>query len=253
MQPNPIEYRTRVGDHELIIETGHLAGQAGGALTLRLGNTVVLAAATMSDDPRQGMNFLPLTIDYEERMYAGGRIPGSFFRREGRPTEHAILTNRLTDRSLRPLFDKNLRNEIQVVLYSISHDDENPIDILAVNAASLALMISNIPWAGPIAAVRIGRLNGEFVVNPTFSQQNESDLNLVLSGTRDAILMVESGANELSESTMVAALEFGQNAIQPIIELQEKMAAEIGKPRRTYTPTKSNEELRKNVSLACLL
>jgi polyribonucleotide nucleotidyltransferase len=233
MQPNPTEYRVRVGDQELLIETGHLAGQAGGALTVRLGNTMVLAAATMSEDARQGTNFLPLTIDYEERMYAGGRIPGSFFRREGRPTEQAILTNRLTDRSLRPLFDTNLRNEIQIVLYSISHDDENPIDILAVNAASLALMISDIPWGGPVAAVRVGRLNGEFVVNPTFSQQNESDLNLILSGSRDAILMVEAGASEVTEEVMVAALAFGHEAMLPLIEIQERMAAEIGKPKRT--------------------
>ncbi len=233
MQPKPTEYRARVGDQEFIIETGHLAGQAGGAVTVRLGNTMVLAAATMSDDARQGTNFLPLTVDYEERMYAGGRIPGSFFRREGRPTEQAILTNRLTDRSLRPLFNKDLRNEIQVILYSISHDDDNPIDVLAVNAASIALMISNIPWAGPVAAVRVGRLNGEFVINPTFEQQKESDLNLILSGSRDAILMVEAGASEVSEEVMVAALAFGHEAMLPILEIQERMAAEIGKPKQT--------------------
>ncbi len=232
MNPEPKRYTARVGDHELLVETGHLAGQAGGALTMRLGNTMVFAAATMGDDARQGVDFFPLTVDYEERMYAGGRIPGSFFRREGRPTEGAILTMRLTDRSLRPLFDKNTRNPVQVVLYSLSHDGENQIDVLAVNAASAALMISDIPWDGPIAAVRVGRIDGEFVINPTFAQDASSDLNLILSGSRDAILMVEAGASEVSEQVILEALSFGHNALQPLLDLQERMAAEVGKPKR---------------------
>jgi len=248
MKPEIKHFETSINGKSLSFETGKLAGQADGAVTLRVGDTMVFAAATMSNEIRQGIDFFPLTVDYEERMYAGGRIPGSFFRREGRPTEEAILTTRLTDRPLRPLFPKDFRNDVQVILYSFSVDGENPIDILAINAASAALMISGIPFYGPVGAIRIGFIDGKFVINPTFTELETSELDLRMAGTRDAILMVESGANELSESTMVAALEFGQKAIQPIIELQEKMAAEIGKPRRTYTPTKSNEELRKNVS-----
>ena len=148
-------YQFTLGNKTFTYETGHLAGQAGGAVTLRVGDTMIFAATTMSDEVRQGIDFFPLTVDYEERMYAGGRIPGSFFRREGRPTEEAILTARLTDRPLRPLFPKDLRNDIQVILYSFSTDGENPIDILAVNAASAALMISDIPWGGPVGAVRV--------------------------------------------------------------------------------------------------
>src|SRR3970282_1969023 len=145
MEPEPKVYRTEVGDKPITIETGHMAGLAGGAVTRGLGDTVVFASATMSAEPRQGIDFFPLTVDYEERMYAGGRIPGSFFRREGRPGEEAVLTARLTDRSLRPLFPKDLRNDVQVILYSFSADTENPIDVPAVNAASVALMISDIP------------------------------------------------------------------------------------------------------------
>jgi polyribonucleotide nucleotidyltransferase len=234
MVPESKIYSTRVGDKTITFETGKLAGQAGGAVTVRIGDTVMFAAATMSEEVRQGIDFFPLTVDYEERMYAGGRIPGSYFRREGRPTEEAILTSRLTDRPLRPLFPSDLRNDVQVILYSFSIDNENPIDILGVNAASAALMISNIPWAGPLGAVRIGRIDGEFITDPTYSQIEASDLDLRLAGTRQAILMVECGAREVSEEVMVKALEFGHQAIQPIIELQEKMAAEIGKPKADY-------------------
>ena len=185
-----------VGGKPITFETGTLAGQAGGAVTVRLGDTMIFAAATMSPEVRLGIDFFPLTVDYEERMYAGGRIPGSFFRREGRPSEEAILIARLTDRPLRPLFPKDLRNDVQVILYSLSVDGENPIDILAINAASAALMISDIPWGGPVAAVRIGRIDGQFIVNPTYQRTGSSDLDLRIAGTRDAILMVECGAKE---------------------------------------------------------
>ncbi len=234
MAPESKIYTTRVGDKSIAFETGKLAGQAGGAVSVRIGDTVMFAAATMSSEVRQGIDFFPLTVDYEERMYAGGRIPGSYFRREGRPTEEAILTARLTDRPLRPLFPKDLRNDVQIILYSFSIDGENPIDILGVNAASAALMISDIPWDGPLGAVRIGRINGEFIANPTYAQLETSDLDLRLAGTRRAILMVECGAKEVTEDVMVKALEFGHQAIQPIIDLQEKMAAEIGKAKQAY-------------------
>ncbi|MEJ2599624.1 MAG: polyribonucleotide nucleotidyltransferase [Anaerolineales bacterium] len=234
MQPEVKQFNTEIAGKNLVFETGKLAGQAGGAVTLRVGDTMVFASATMSNEVRTGIDFFPLTVDYEERMYAGGRIPGSFFRREGRPNEEAILTARLTDRPLRPLFPKDLRNDVQVVIYSLSIDGENPLDILAVNAASAALMISDVPWQGPVGAVRIGRVGDQFVANPTYEELEASDLDLRLAGTRDAILMVESSATEISEQVMIAALEFGRQSIQPIIDLQERMAAEIGKAKRDY-------------------
>src|SRR5512136_2813905 len=178
MQPKGKTFQLTSNGKVYAFETGRLAGQAGGAVTLRMGDTMVFAATTMSNEVRTGIDFFPLTVDYEERMYAGGRIPGSFFRREGRPSEEAILTARLTDRPLRPLFPKDLRNDVQVILYSFSVDADNPIDILAINAASAALMISDVPWDGPLGAVRIGRINGEFVANPTYAQIETSDLDL---------------------------------------------------------------------------
>lgn len=247
MKPEVKRYTTTVGGKELIFETGKLAQQAGGAVTVQLDGTLVFGTATMSGEPREGINFFPLSVDYEERMYAGGRIPGSFFRREGRPTENAILTARLTDRPLRPLFPKDLRNEVQVILYSLSADGDNPIDVLAINAASTALMISDIPWDGPVAAVRVGRIEGEFIINPTFQQIEESDLDLRIAGTKEAILMVEAGANEISEDDMVAAIELAHKEIQPIIELQLKMQQETGKAKRDYLRFAIEEELKKQV------
>ncbi|HNT55447.1 MAG TPA: polyribonucleotide nucleotidyltransferase [Anaerolineaceae bacterium] len=232
MKPTAHQYTTTVGGRPFTFESGKLAAQAGGAVTVRFGDSIVFAAATMSPNPREAADFFPLTVDYEERLYAGGRIPGSYFRREGRPTEDAILTARLTDRPLRPLFDKNIRNDVQVIMFSLSADGENPLDVLAINAASAAVMISDIPWGGPVGAVRVGRINGEFIINPTFTQLAESDLDLRIAGTRDAILMVECGAYEIPEADMVAALMAGHQAIQPIVDAQLKMAAEIGKPKR---------------------
>ena len=247
MKPESKKYQVEVGGKTLTFETGKLAGQAGGAVTIQLGESQVFGVATMSDSPREGIDFFPLSVDYEERMYAGGRIPGSFFRREGRPTEEAILTARLTDRPLRPLFPKDMRNDVQVILYAFSADTENPLDILAINAASAAISISNIPWDGPVGAVRVGRIKGEFIVNPTFSEQIVSDLDLRLAGTRDAVLMVEAGANEVTEDVMVAALEFGHAAIQPIIALIDQMAAEVGKPKRAYPSFSVPESIKKAV------
>ncbi len=247
MKPESKRFTVEIGGKELIFETGQLAGQAGGAVTLRLGDALMFGVATMSREPREGIDFFPLSVDYEERMYAGGRIPGSFFRREGRPTEEAILTARLTDRPLRPLFPEDMRNDVQVILYSFSSDGENPLDILAINAASAALMISDVPWGGPVGAVRIGRIEGEFVVNPTFTELQESDLDLRVAGTRDAILMVEAGAKEVSESVMVAALEFAHQTLQILVDLQEKMAAELGKPKRDYPSYAVDSSLEEKV------
>jgi polyribonucleotide nucleotidyltransferase len=231
MKPEVKQYTTTVGNRVLTVETGKLAAQAGGAVTIRLGDSILFAAATMSPTVRANIDYFPLMVDYEERLYATGKIPGSFFRREGRPSTDAILTARLTDRPLRPLFPEGMRNDVQVIMYSLSADPDNPLDILAINAASTAITISNIPWNGPVGAVRVGRINGEFIVNPTFSEIDASDLDLRIAGTRDAILMVECGAQEIPEDVMVSALEFGHQAMQPMIELQEKMRAEIGKPK----------------------
>ena len=232
MEPNAKQFITEVDGKTVIFESGMLAGQAGGAVTVRVGDSVVFSAATMGAEPKEGQDFFPLTVEYEERLYAGGRIPGSFFRREGRPAGDVILTSRLIDRPLRPLFSQDIRNEVQVILYSLSADFINPLDIIAINAASASLMISDIPWDGPVGAVRGGRVNGKLIANPTYQEMEESDLDLRIAGTADAILMVEAGSNMISEEDMVEALIFGQQAIQPLVAIQNEMAAAIGKPKR---------------------
>jgi len=184
------QFTIDLGGDDIILETGRFAEQAGGAVTLRHGDTILFAVVTMSKSPRD-IDFFPLSVDYEEKMYAAGRIPGSFLRREGRPGEGAILIARVTDRAIRPLFPKNMRNEVQVVLNAFSHDQEHHIDILGITAASAALMVSDVPWDGPVAGVRIGMLNGELVVNPTITEMEESTLDLRVAGTADAINMVE--------------------------------------------------------------
>ena len=249
MKPDVKQYTTSVGGETITFETGKLAGQAGGAVTIQLGDTLIFVAATMSTQTREGINFFPLTVDYEERLYAGGRIPGSFFRREGRPSENAILTARLTDRTLRPLFPKDMRNDVQVIMYSLSADTENIIDILAINAASAAVMISNIPWGGPVGAVRIGRVDGDFVVNPTYSQLNKSDLDLRVAGTKEAIMTVECAASEVDEETITKALDFAHESLQPLIEVQLQMTAEIGKDKvKDYPSFAIDEDLKAKVS-----
>ena len=243
MKPNVKQFAAQLGGQTMTFETGKLAMQAGGSVTVQVGDAIVFGAATMSSKPRENLDFFPLSVDYEEKLYAGGRIPGSFFRREGRPGTEAILTARLTDRPIRPLFDKSMRNDVQIILSSISSDMETPLDILVVNAASAALTISDIPWDGPIGAVRVGLINGEFIVNPTFAQINDSDLDLRIAGTSDAILMVECGANEVSEDVMVKALSFGFNSLQPIIETIKTMAAEVGKPKKEVPLFPVDDEL----------
>ena len=243
MKPESKKFIATVGGRPVTFESGKLAAQAGGAVTVQLGDSVVFAAATMGNEPKMGQDFFPLTVEYEEKMYAGGRIPGSFFRREGRPGSDAVLVSRLTDRPLRPLFNKDIRNEVQVIMFSLSADMENPLDILAINAASAALMISDIPWDGPVGAVRVGRVNGELVINPTYTQIDESDIDLRVAGTKDAILMVECGSNEVDEESMVSALLFGHEAIKLLVAAQEQMAAEIGKTKREVTLYSLDETL----------
>jgi len=231
MKPEAKYYSTLLGNKEVSFETGRIARLAGGSVILRQGDSMMFAAATLGE-AREGTDFFPLTVSYEERMYAGGKIPGSFFRREGRPSTDATLIARLTDRPLRPLFPEGMRNEVQVILMSLSADEENALDMMAINAASAALMISDIPFGGPVGAVRIGFINGNLVVNPTISEMAESSLDLRVAGTKDAILMVEAGANEVTEILMVEALQLAHESIQPIIAVQEQMAAELGKPKR---------------------
>jgi polyribonucleotide nucleotidyltransferase len=235
-------YVVQVGDKPLTIETGELAMQAGGAVVVRLGDSVVLCTATSSKDPREGIDFFPLTVDFEERLYAAGRIPGSFFRREGRPSESAILTSRLIDRPLRPLFPKDYRNDVQVIATALSSDTQNYLDIPAIIGASAALTISGIPFEGPIGAVRVGLIEDEFVINPTAEQMEVSQLDLRMAGTEDAILMVEAGAEEVHEEVMLQALQAGHAAMQPIIALQKQMREEIGKPKDLDYPVLTIEE-----------
>ena len=231
MKPEAKYFSTTLGGKEVTFETGRIARQAGGSVILRQGDSMMFAAATMGA-VREGSDFFPLTVDYEERMYAGGRIPGSFFRREGRPSTDATLVARLTDRPLRPLFPEGMRNEVQVVLMSLSADTENPLDMLAINAASAALMISDIPFSGPVGAVRVGFVDGKLVVNPSLQEMEISTLDLRVAGTKEAILMVEAGANEVTEILMAEALQLAHESIQPIIDAQLRMAAEVGKAKR---------------------
>ncbi len=223
---------TEFGGRTLTIETGKLAGLAGGAVTVRYGDTLVLGTANRSD-PRPGLDFFPLTVEFEERMYAAGKIPGGFIKREARASEAATLAARLTDRPLRPLFPEGYKDDIQLVITVLSTDQENEPDVLGTVAASAALTISPIPFAGPVGSVRIGRIDGEFVVNPTFTQLADSELDLVVSGTRDAIMMVEAGAKLLPEDVMAEAILFGHKALQPLVDIQEELQKQVGKTKIT--------------------
>jgi DNA polymerase III epsilon subunit family exonuclease len=222
---------TEIGGRTLTIETGKLALLAGGSVTVRYGDTMLLGTANRSD-PRPGLDFFPLTVEFEERMYAAGKIPGGFIKRESRPSEAAILAARLTDRPIRPLFPEGYKDDIQVVLTVLSTDQQNDPDIIGTIAASAALTISEIPFNGPVAAVRVGRIDGEFVLNPTITDLETSDIDLIVSGTRDAIMMVEAGAKIVPEAVMAEAIMFGHRALGPIVELQEQLRQQVGKPKR---------------------
>lgn len=215
----------------LTIESGKLAKQAGGAVLMRYGDTVVLVTATMADEPREGIDFFPLTVDYEERLYAVGKIPGGFIKREGRPTEKAILSARLTDRPLRPLFPGGLRNSVHVVSTVMSVDQNCAPEILSITGASAALSISKIPFNGPIAAVLVGLVDGEPVINPDLEMSNRSTVELVIAGTKDAVMMVEAGAGEVSRESMLSCIEAGHRVIRQLVELQEEMVARLGVPK----------------------
>jgi len=232
-----------VAGKPVTITTGTVAEQASGAVLISKGETVVLCTAMMSKEPREGIDFFPLTCDYEEKLYAAGKIPGAFLRREGRPSEQAILTSRLTDRPIRPLFPDGFRNDVQVVSTVLSVDQENDPAILSINGASAALTISDVPFQGPIAAVRMGYIDGQLVVNPPMPDMERSELDLVVAGTRDAILMVEAGAKGVSEKLVVDALEMAHEAIgqtcQSLLELREA----AGKPKFEFTPPEYDPEM----------
>ncbi len=231
--PDAVE--VEIAGRSLSIETGKLAAQAGGAVTVRYGDTMMLGTATASK-PRPGIDFFPLSVEFEERLYAAGRIPGSFFRREGRPTTAAVLSARLTDRPIRPLFPKGYNDDTQLIITILSVDMENPPDTLGTIAASAALCVSDIPFEGPVASVRIGHVDGELVLQPTFAQLEASDLNLIVAGTKDAITMVEAEAGEVPETLLVEALALGQEAITQICLAQEELAEAVATPKRAYTP-----------------
>ncbi|HEY3415698.1 MAG TPA: polyribonucleotide nucleotidyltransferase, partial [Armatimonadota bacterium] len=227
----------------LNLETGRLARQADGSVLVRFGDTVVLAAATMSNTPREGIDFFPLSVDFEERMYAAGKIPGGFIKREGRPSERAILSARMTDRPIRPLFPKFMRNDVQIIITVLSADQENTPDVMGINGASAALSISRIPFNGPVGAVRVGRVGGEFILNPTYPEINESDLDLILAGTRAGIIMMEAGAKEVTEADMEAAISFGEQGILQMIELQEELVKQINPTKVEFVQPPVDEEL----------
>ena len=233
---------------QLIIESGDLAQQAGGSVTVQYGDTVLLATATASSSPREGVDFFPLTVDFEERHYAIGKIPGSFFRREGRPGQDAILASRLTDRTIRPLFPKGYRNETQVVVLALSADQENIPDILSIIGTSAALTISDIPFAGPVSGTRLGYIDGEIVVNPTYSQLQESDLDLTVAGSGSSITMVEAGAKEIPEAVLRDALRKGQEVNGTVAEMQSELLAMTGKPKRQHAAAAESKALEAEVS-----
>ena len=236
----------------LTVETGRMAKQAGGAALVRLGESVVLVTATAQPSAREGIDFFPLTCDYQEKTFAAGKIPGGFFKREGRPAEKEILTSRLIDRPLRPLFPKGFHCETQVIATVLSHDRENDPDMISLLGASTALVLSDIPWNGPIAAVRIGRIGGKFVINPTTSQLGDSDMNIIVAGSRDAIVMVEGGASMVPEAVILEALMTAHESLQPLITLQENLRGLVGKPKRAVTAPVVDAELDRRVREAAL-
>ncbi|HPT79044.1 MAG TPA: polyribonucleotide nucleotidyltransferase [Candidatus Atribacteria bacterium] len=240
-------YTMDLAGNTLTIEIGKLAEQANGACTVRYGDTVVFVAATASEQPREGIDFFPLNVDFEEKLYAVGRIPGGFIKREGRPTEKAILTSRLIDRPIRPLFPKGYRNDVNVYASALSIDPEYPPEVFAMIGSSVALGISDIPFSGPTGSVAVGLVDGEFVINPNSKQREKSLLSLIVSGTKDAIMMVEAGAKEVTEDQMLEAILLAHEYIKDIVALQETIIAEVGKPKHDYISFLPEAELEKQV------
>ena len=243
MTPNFRTFETVIGGKKVIVETGKYAEQSNGSCIVRCGDTVVMVNVTMSEKPRDGMDFFPLQVDYEEKMYAVGKIPGGFKKREGRASDKAILTSRLIDRPIRPLFPKGLFNDVVVIATALSVDTNIPPEPFAMLGSSIALSISDIPWAGPTGSVQVGLVDGEYVINPDNAQREKSTLSLGLSGTKDAIMMVEAGAKEISDEEMVGAILFGHKEIQKQCAFIESIQKEIGKPKREMALYHVPEEL----------
>jgi polyribonucleotide nucleotidyltransferase len=235
----------------LSIEAGKVARQADGAVWVRYGDTVVLVTAVAARQPREGIDFFPLTVDYQERAYAAGKIPGSFFRREGRPHEKETLTSRLIDRPVRPLFPKGYRNDVQIIATVLSADQQNDPDVLAMLGASAALTISGIPFLGPMAGLRVGRAGGRFVLNPTYAQLDESDMDVVVAGTEGAVVMVEGATSELPEETVLDAIVTGHQALRALLDMQRELAAALGRPQPVFAPPPADAALVAGVDAAC--
>jgi polyribonucleotide nucleotidyltransferase len=235
------------GGRPLTIETGRMAKQADGAVTVRYGDTVVLVTATADRKEKPGIDFLPLTVDYRENTYAAGKIPGGFFKREGRPNEKETLTSRVIDRPIRPLFPKGWPYETQIVALVLSADLANDPDVLAVTGASAALHLSDIPLTTAVAAVRVGFIDGQLVLNPTYQQMDESRLDLVVVGSATEVVMVEAGASEVSEQEVLDAIWFGQNACRELVALQEEMRSALGKPKRSPKPKTIDPAVSKQI------
>ncbi len=242
------QFQREIGGRALSMEVGRVAGLANGAVTIRYGDTVILVAACMSSEPREGIDFFPLTVDFEERMYAAGKIPGGFFRREGRPSSEGIVTARLTDRPLRPLFPKGMRNDVQITMTPLSVDQENDPDIFCIIGASAALSISDIPFGGPVSGTRVGYIDDQFVINPTFAQLENSALDIVVAGTRDAVVMVEAGAREVPEHLILEAIRIAQENNVQVIEMQDEMVKRIGKPKAEAIYTETAEGIGEAVA-----
>lgn len=241
-------YTTDVTGQTIEVEIGKLAEQANGACTVKCGGTVVFVAATASKTPREGIDFFPLSVDFEEKMYAVGRLPGGFIKREGRPTEKAVLTSRLIDRPIRPLFPKGFRNDVHVVAMALSIDPDYPPEVFAMLGSSIALSISDIPFYGPTGSVAVGLVDGEYIINPTGEQREKSRLQLTVSGTRDAVMMVEAGASEISEAEMLEAIMVGHEFIKKLVEFQEQIIAEAGKPKMEFPLFEPEPELAADVA-----
>src|SRR6184192_4496097 len=233
----------QVGDKQIHIETGKLAKQADGAVTVQMGETIVLVAAVAATKAKPGQDFFPLTVDYREKAAAAGKFPGGYFKREGRPTEKETLTSRMIDRPLRPLFPQGYFYDTQIISILLSADGENDPDILAMNGASAALSVSDIPFAGPIGAVRVGRVKGEFVANPTHTERAQSDLDIVYVGTENDVIMIEGSAREVPEAEFIKALEFAHGHAREMIRIQKELAAMAGKPKREPQLLQVNQEL----------
>src|SRR5437764_12292395 len=223
------------------IETGKLAKQAHGSVVIRIGDNVVLTTACSNPEPREGIDSFPLTVNYREYTYAGGRIPGGFIKREGRPSEKEILTARQIDRPIRPMFPDGFRNETQIIALVFSADKQNDPDVIGINAAAAALALSDIPFGATVGAVRVGRVNGEFVINPTYDERAESTVNIMVVGHKDGIVMIESGAKEETEEVILGAIEFAHTEIKKIVAGIEEMVAKAGKPKRAFTAPEFDE------------